>query len=116
MRANSLPLEMHDRQPPTAITDRASDLTQRTDLFKRQNDLALELLTGPARRALDPHADLGQHRPNHRIEAVIDARRICAPSEQKYHIAQPRSAGSADYADVGAGHGLHSRQLHGPVY
>src|ERR1700735_4303211 len=85
VRANGLPLEKHDRQPSTSITVRASDLAHRVLLFKRQNDLPLELSMGPAYRAFDPYSDLSQHPPNHRIAAGIYTRHICALSEQKYY-------------------------------
>jgi hypothetical protein len=71
-----------------SITNCVGPLQRRSDHFKRQVDLTLELLTGPARSALDPHTYLSQHQANHRIEAAFDARRICASSEQKYRAAQ----------------------------
>jgi hypothetical protein len=58
-----LPLKAHDRYPTTAIADRASLLEHWSCQLKWQNDLPLELLTRPARGALDPHTYLSHHEP-----------------------------------------------------
>lgn len=76
---------MHERQPPTSITERAGDLAHRIYLFKGQNDLPFELSIGPAYRAFDPYSDLSEHQPNHRIAGGFYTRHICALCEQKYH-------------------------------
>jgi hypothetical protein len=63
VQAIRLALETHDCYPPTAIADRASLLEHWNCHVKRQDDLPLELLTGPARGTLDAHTYLNHHEP-----------------------------------------------------
>jgi hypothetical protein len=74
MQANRPALEAHNGRPPTSITDRVRLLQQRGESFKRQDDFTIELSIRPAHRTLDPHTQLSQHEPNHRIESGFDSR------------------------------------------
>jgi len=60
MQANDAALKAHDRDPSTLLTHRTGSLKHRGEEFDRQDNLTHELLTAPARAAVDPDLYLSQ--------------------------------------------------------